>query len=107
VRMVRLMANHLIRHSKVKPHITHLAFDRLFHLSATLQRTVKSQVSTLASRAAWSTNRAMARWAILQQTRTHTRRMLKETHNMLNNHLRPTTATSDGELNAPFAACHW
>jgi hypothetical protein len=34
--------------------------------------------------------------------------MLKETHNMLNNqHLRPTTATSDGELNAPFAACHW
>ena len=83
--MVRLMGNRPIKHSKLKERITHLAFDHLFHLSATLQQMAKFPVSTLASRAAWSINRAMAKWAILQRTPTHIRPTLKATHNMLNN----------------------
>jgi hypothetical protein len=83
--MVRLMGKHPIRHSRVKQHITHLVFDPLFHLLATLRPTVKFPANTLASRAAWSTSRAMVRWAILQQTRTPTHHMRKATHNMLSN----------------------
>jgi hypothetical protein len=85
VRMVRLMANRPIKHNKVKERITHLAFDHLFHPSATLLQMAKFPVSTLVSRAAWSINRAMVKWAILQQTPTHIRPTLKATHNMLNN----------------------
>ena len=85
VRMVRLMGNRPIKHNKVKERITHLAFDHLFHPSATLLQMAKFPVSTLVSRAAWSINRAMVKWAILQQTPTHIRPTLKATHNMLNN----------------------
>jgi hypothetical protein len=85
VRMVRLMGNRPIKHNKVKQRIIHLVFDHLFHLSATLLQMAKFPVSTPASRAAWSINRAMVKWAILQQTPTHIRPTLKATHNTLNN----------------------
>jgi len=83
--MVRLTGNRPIKHSKAKERTTHLAFDHLFHLLVTLQQMAKFRVSTLASRVAWSINRAMVKWAILQQTLTHIRPTLKATHNMLNN----------------------
>ena len=85
VQTVQLMDRRPTRPSKVKQRITHQAFDHRCPLSATLQQTVKFQVSTLANRAAWSINRAMGRWDILQQTLTHIRRMPKATHNTLNN----------------------
>lgn len=83
--MVRLMAKHPTRHSRVKQHITHLVLDPLFPLLAMLQQTVKFPVSTLANKAAWSTSRATVRWAILQPTLTPTHPMHKATHNMLSN----------------------
>jgi hypothetical protein len=102
--MVRLMGKRPIKHSKVKERITHLVFDHLFHLSATLQQMAKFQVSTLASRAAWSINRAMVKWAILQQTPTHIRPTLKATHNMLSNVSPPQPIVPDARLTFKAAA---
>jgi len=104
VRTVRLMDNQPTLPNKGSQRIIQLAHD-ISHPSATLLQMVKFQVSTLVRRAAWSTNRATAKWATLQRTiRIH--HMRKATHNTPNNKLNRTTATSDVNISAPFSPCH-
>ncbi len=82
-RMVRLMASQPILPSKVNQQIIQLAHDT-FHPLATRLQMVKFQVNMPVHKAAWFTNRATAKWAILQQT-TRTHRTHKASHNTPNN----------------------